>query len=365
MPQYIERNPLPNPLAEAAGRFAQGYANRDKELRQQKAEQDILNSILNPQQQEQSYSGRPYDAVHDVMKKSSNRDDTMRNIEPKRERSISPEQYAQLELHAPKVAKALKPAFESQQKIKEIGIKADVKRSSEFLDKADKAREGIPRKEMSLKQIKDANATRSNIDFLGDQLAAITGNEAFRSAKGSQLLSATKEFFISDLGAIPGVRLNQFIEKSLSAAFTDPSRRQESNEIVAAGMESNLLLDKAKDAITSQLESQYRQSLGYVPPSISEDVNRALLPVAEQIQDKWARDVAEIQEKHNSSIQRYLKADTDKKRQDAASKVKLKRGEGRPLTETMGRILLDKNGDDVQKALNTARNLGYIIPGEE
>lgn len=383
MPQFQMIDLGPSAAAQAAGNFGAGFSDSLKRARQQQAQADMLERILNPQQesavpmnqqQATSYLGPqqgPPDNIGQLLNNVQQNPDNLARMgivsggAPQQTNRITPQKMAQIQVVAPEIAKALQPVYESQSAKEKEGVKADVKRSGEFLGKVDQIREGIPRKELSLRQIDEAIKSRGNLDFLGDTLADITGREALRSAKGAQLLSATKEFFLSDLGSIPGLRANQFLEKALSSALTDPARKQEANEMVAAGMRSNLMLDKVKAELTSRLEDHYRQTLGYVPASISKDVNKALTPYAQEIQDNWANEVQHITERHNPQIEKFMKVSNDPARRKAAAKnVKLKKAiPGAVLDETMGMILLEKYNDDEAKALEAARKLGYKIPG--
>jgi len=386
----------PSQASKQAANFGQGFSESLKRGREQARQTDLLEQILNPEQKQQS--GNPINApnanqgpsylggnqqapdnITPLLNNVSQHPDNLAsngvvsgpNPQSSKVNRITPEKMAKIEIIAPEVAKALKPVYESQTAKEKEGLKGDVKRSTEFLSKIDQIRDGLARKELSLRQIDDAVANRSSLDFLGDQLADITGLDSLRSAKGSQLLSATKEFFLSDLSSIPGVRANQFLERALSSAFTDPHRKQEANEMVAAGMRSNLQLDKVKTALTGQIEDHYRQTLGYIPASISKDVNNALTPYAQQIQDQWANEVQHITEKHDSKIQNFRNIVSNPKSapsqiKHAASQVKLKQAiPGSILDDTMGLLLLEKYGDDEGKAMEAAKKLGYSIPGSK
>jgi hypothetical protein len=137
--------------------------------------------------------------------------------------------------------------------------------------------------------------------------------------------------------------------------------------MIYSGMKANLMLDKVRTELTGQLRSYYQNTLGYVPASISEEVDKRLTPFAQQIYDNWANDVQRIEQSHDKNIQKFRKDfDSPYKRKQAAEKIKLKKAiPGSVLDETMGLVLLEKYGDDEEKALDAARKLGYKIPGEQ
>lgn len=358
MPQYQIVDFGPSPQQEAVTNFAKSFSESLKKARERDQESDLINQIINVSGQ--SDSRNVPNNITEVIEKTQSQNEPQIN-------RLSPEKIAQINVINPKLTKHLEPIVKRNEMIAKESLKADMARSKEFLSKVDQIREGIPRKEMSLRQIDEAIASGTTLDTIRNQLADISHLESLRSAKGAQLRSATKEFFLSDLSSIPGVRANQFLEKALSSAMTDDTRTKEANEMLAAGMRSNLNLDIAKTQITSQVENEYRRTLGYIPADISSEVNKRLVPIAQNIQDKWANDVQHIQENHDSSIQKFIKnINNPIQRKETAKKIKLKKAiPGSELNETMGLILLEKYGDNEQKAFEAAKKLGYIIPGEE
>ena len=377
MPAYQQIEGPINPTAQAVGNFGAGFAESIKKAKERERKLDLLNEILGTEARDeragpvQAPPQRP-DNLQPILKSVKNHPDLLaregivarEGYEPQRQPRITPEKMAKLEITSPELAKAFKPIYEQQSKKELEATKADVKRSGEFFKKIDQAREGIGRKELSLGQIDEAIKSRSGLDTLRDMVASASGNESFRSAKGAQPLSATKEFFLGDLASIPGVRPNQFLERTLASAFTDPARTQEANEMVAAGMRSNLALDKLKIQLTDQIEDSYRQAGQPVPGTISRDVANALTPYAQQLQDQWANEVQHIKERHDSQLQNFKKTIGDPvKMKSAAKNIKLRQAiPGAILDDTMGRLILEKYGGDQEKAEEAALKLGYIVP---
>jgi hypothetical protein len=389
MPQYQLIDAQPDAVKQAVGNFAQSFSENLRKSREEQRKTDVIDQIFNRQSSPSqnplnssnamngpSYLGQQTEAPDNLTKILNDvkqHPDTLArqgvvsgpNPEGLNNARVTPQKMAQLKIVAPDVAKALEPVYESQTNKEKEGLKADVKRSTDFLSKIDKIAEGIPRKELALKQIDQAIASGTKLDTLQNQLADVTGLESLRSAKGAQLKSATKEFFLSDLSSIPGVRPNQFLEKALSSAMTDDSRTKEANEMLAAGMRSNLMLDKVRIELTSQIENRYKNQLGYVPSNISKDVNTALAPYAQQIQDQWANEVQHIEEKNNKKIQEFVKVSSDPvKRKAAAGKVPLKPAiPGSVIDKTMWQILLTKYDGDKEKAAQVAtERLKYKLP---
>jgi hypothetical protein len=214
MPSFQIIDAPPNPNSRAAVNFGEGISEALKRAREKQDKDDALKQYFDSQQPQNApplpnqQSGKAPNNINEILDNINNHPDILagqgivegQNPEANKINRTSTQKRMALELHVPEVAKALKSDSELQTFKSKEGIKQEVKRSGEYLAKADKIREGIARKELSLRQIENAIKTRSNLDFLGDQLAALTGIEGFRSAKGAQLLSATKEFFISDLG---------------------------------------------------------------------------------------------------------------------------------------------------------------------
>lgn len=373
MPPYQVVDFGPSPAQETASNLGRSFGRSFQQSRERERQQDELEKLFGSQNTDSNRKAP--NNIEDIIASVSKNPETLANAgivageipQSSKINRLTPEKRAQLNVINPQLSKALDPLFKEKETETKEGLKADVARSREYLSKIDQIRDSIGRKELSLRQIDEALASRSNLDFLGDQLADITGLENFRSAKGAQLLSSTKEFFLSDLASIPGVRANQFLEKALSSALTDPNRRQEANQMVAAGMRSNLKLDKVKTELAAQLEDSYRNKQGYIPATISRQVTKMLTPYAQQIQDEWADEVQHITERNNPEIKKFIKVKNDpEKRKIAARNVKLKPVvPGAVLDDTIGMILLEKYNDDDAKALHAAKQLGYKIPGQK
>lgn len=334
-----------SPLAIAAAQFGQGFSEGLQKRREQERAQDDLQRIFGSVPQ-------------------TNVLQQMGIISPGARSTpgeITPAQMTQLYLTNPKLAKAAEPRYKEQHQQKQLYQKADIARSQEYMKKVDKVREGIPRKEMALDTIRTAVSNRSKPEFFSDVLAQITGNDTLRSKSGAQLASATKEFFLSDLSSLPGVRPNQFLEKALASAFTNPALKDSANELLLVGMQANVDLDKARMDIINKLEEQY----GRITPELFREVDKMLAPVAQQLMDRAALETRDIIEKHDTKLQNFVSNyDNPKKRKAAAAKIDLKKypGNGMELSETLGRVLLEKYGNDPAKAEAAARKLGYTIP---
>jgi hypothetical protein len=227
------------------------------------------------------------------------------------------------------------------------------KRSQKVLAKADEEREAVNKKSYALDSLADAIENMPG-GFSKDYLAEVTGYEPFRTAKGAQFKTAAKEFLLSNLSRA-GARPNQWIEQQIGDMAAKIGRSKEANETFVAASRADLDIEKRRLDLLGDLEEKYLQDLGYVPDSISREVDKSLRPYAEEVQKKLAYQLRSIHERDTSpkDLQQLTKVPT-----------------GTPLTLRKASAILSqspgKTDEERQEnALKIAKKLGYQIMPDE
>lgn len=187
--------------------------------------------------------------------------------------------------------KALARSEETQRAEK---VKIAGQRSTKVLERADTLREALPQKENALRFMTEAIQEGDVGFFSPNNLAELTGVEAFRTAKGAQLITAGKEFFLGSI-ARAGPRPNIFIEKQIAKMMPMIGRTREANLTASALLGADLDIEKERVRITDEVEQEYLDRQGYVPGNIGALVTQRLKPIAQQRQNNLAQELREIQ----------------------------------------------------------------------
>lgn len=186
--------------------------------------------------------------------------------------------------------------------------------------------------------------------FSGDNIANKTGIDLFRTAKGQQLITAGKEYFLSNINRA-GSRPNQWIEQQIQQAMpqigTSPSAQKIAAKILVADNE----VAKEKIRIRDEIAQRERNQFGFVPQGLEERVEAQLRPIADDIQLNLAYDLRKLRESELSNV------DFRKLAQKKVVDV--------PLTPAMLNFYIRQEGGDAEKAIQKAKRLGYIIPNRE
>ncbi|MCE5316143.1 MAG: hypothetical protein LLG04_02110 [Parachlamydia sp.] len=189
---------------------------------------------------------------------------------------------------------------EANAKIKEKRIETGNKRADKVLEEADKVRGTVPLKRASLNAMKDA-IQEGDMSFVSlDNLAELTGIEGFRTAKGGQFKTASKNFFINTLQK-SGARPNQFLEKQIADGLPKIGRSREGNMIGAELAEFEIDVEEKRLEILDELTDSYEKSLGYVPGSIGRDVDRSMKKYLDDRQEQLGQRLKFLNEQEQQS----------------------------------------------------------------
>lgn len=215
------------------------------------------------------------------------------------------------------------------------------KRADPILERNEKFKETLPLLESNLRAIQDSAPELTTKDYIADVL----GFEPFRSAKGSQLKAATKDYLIKTIQSIGG-RPNQWIEQQIESALTKAGKSPEANLTVAEMLQYNLDVEKKKSQLIDQFAEEDMQNNGYVKSDILTRANAALPDYVRERESRMAYNLREIYEMEDPS------------RIENMDKVK----QGTPLTFQKAKFLDEKYGEKAEKL---AKYLGYTIPPAE
>ncbi len=239
-----------------------------------------------------------------------------------------------------------KEIVKSRQEETKFKREHETKRSEKILEEAYDSSKNFDIQQSNIDMIKNAVEDVSGFDQ--DYIAELFHYEPFRTAKGTQLKSAGKDLFIKTIQGT-GNRPNQWIEQQIGSALTQVGKTREANLTVAEMAQFQLDLSKEKVRIINELEDKYEQELGYIPGKIGREAEEILKPYAAQRQDELAYDLRKVYEREQGP-----------KKLSEVKKVP----KGTPLTIEMAQILLQKSGDDEEKAARLAKEMGFTIPPE-
>ena len=168
-----------------------------------------------------------------------------------------------------------------------------------FEDADKKALDLIP-KEAAAASMKYAIKNRDLSFFSRDNLADLTGIEAFRSPEGAVFKFAAKEYFLGSLRKA-GARPNRWIEEHISKMFPLIGRSREANLSVLAAMDAGLDVDKKHIELVQELGSASEAKYGYAHRNLASQVAKKLTVFAKQRQKELEEEMKRIHKETQKS----------------------------------------------------------------
>jgi hypothetical protein len=216
-------------------------------------------------------------------------------------------------------------------------------------DEINQLRNVIPKKEMAFNFARDAIQS-GNMSYLSpDKLADATGIDAFRTAKGAQLITAGKENLLNNLSRVSARAQNLWMEQRMSSMFPKIGQSKEANLTVQEMLDAELEMEKAYVNAFDDMSSQDEEKYGFVKKDIAKRARQAVTPLEKEIMKSTSYRLKEIEEQE--------KGQPSLKKQVGKNVIK-----NTPLTLQMAALYVEKFGD---KALQMAENNGYYIPTKE
>ena len=166
--------------------------------------------------------------------------------------------------------------------------------SEEVLKQAAKTAADLIPKQAAAASMKYAIENRDLSFFSRDNLADITGIEAFRSPEGAVFKFAAKVYFLGSLRKA-GARPNQWIEQHIAKMFPLIGRSREANLTVLAAMNAGLDVDKKDVELTDELADASEAKYGFVHRNLGSQVSKKLEIFADKRQDELEIEMKRIQ----------------------------------------------------------------------
>jgi hypothetical protein len=210
------------------------------------------------------------------------------------EAQIPDEQILLANLIDPNIARTLQSQKKTALQATESQAKRHFERAKPILARADERAEAIIPKENSLTLMENALKEADLSFFSPDNLAEMTGIEAFRTPSGAQFISSGKEFFLGSLKRA-GARPNQWIERQIQKMLPKIGRSREANLTVAAALRSEIEVDKEYQNILNRLVSEDEARYGYIRGDIGQRARKGLQKFSNEEQSRLEQTLREIQ----------------------------------------------------------------------
>lgn len=219
--------------------------------------------------------------------------------------------------------------------------------SQDILKENEKDAKNLVQSESALGLMENAITGKDLSFWSPDNLAEITGIEAFRSPEGALFKTAGKEFFLGTLTSA-GARPNQFIEQQIVEMLPKIGRSTAANLSVSRAFRNEIDLKKEKVRLTRDLADELESKLGYVPRNIGQIRDQKLKEYADKKQKELNNDLRAFKSIEEKSKQSFMKVDP-----------------GTPISKVVAKAILDqydkKDPDRAKKAAKQAEELGYTF----
>lgn len=153
----------------------------------------------------------------------------------------------------------------------------------------------LPNQLQDLEGLEQALKSKDFGFFSRDNLAEMSGVEAFRSPEGAQFKSSIKNYFLGDVKGVGGKGLNQWLEKQLNDAMLKIGRDNAANETVLAGFKAKYDRDQMWLDEYRKLYKQQKESQGFVEGDIGQQVAEKVKPYFEARQKQLEAEIKAIQ----------------------------------------------------------------------
>lgn len=220
-------------------------------------------------------------------------------------------------------------------------FRADLDRAQKILLKADEIAETLPQKTTALNLMDNAISSRNLEWWSPDNLAEVTGIEAFRSPEGALFKTAAKEYFLGSISRA-GTRPNQWIEQQISDMLTKIGRSTAANLSVSRALRNELDLDRERVRVTEEISNRLREQGDLSMSKLGPEVNKHMQNYAETKQRELFNDLRAIKAIDDKQPQKFKKVES-----------------GTEISKVMAQALLRQFNNDATKAREEAQKLGY------
>jgi len=158
--------------------------------------------------------------------------------------------------------------------------------------------ESLPQKEMALETMKNAIQSNNLGAFSLDNLAELTGIEGLRTPEGAAFKTASKEYFLGNLGRIGAKGLNQMMEKVVMEMSPLIGRKKEANLAVAEILEAENDVARKEAELINSIGNNFKEKNGHYPDDLEHLVYKQLHPYAVERQKETLKKIDQIKEKY-------------------------------------------------------------------
>lgn len=226
------------------------------------------------------------------------------------------------------------------------------KGASKAEEKAAGLRDSLPKKEMALTMARDAIATGEVGGFSINNLAERLNIPELKTAKGAQLITASKEALLGNLAKISAKAQNQWMEQRLNSMFPSIGQTQEANETILTMLDAETKMDKAYLEAFNEISDNDIKEHGYVKNDIDKRASELANSKNDAILNETSYKLRQAYEKEKGAL-------------GVEKEIGKKVPKGTPLTLEAARIMLKKNKNDFDVTERNAEKLGYRIPSPQ
>ena len=152
----------------------------------------------------------------------------------------------------------------------------------------------LPNQLQDLEGLEQALKNKNFGFFSRDNLAEMSGVEAFRSPEGAQFKSSIKNYFLGDVKGVGGKGLNQWLEKQLNDAMLKIGRDNAANEVVLSGFKAKYDRDAKWLDEYRKLYKKQKEEQGYISGDIGQEVFEKVKPYYEARQKQLEAEIKAI-----------------------------------------------------------------------
>ena len=238
-------------------------------------------------------------------------------------------------------------------RVKEEEAKEQRARGNKLLEKRDQSRENILLRKADYNIAKESILQNpKDIGSMKNFMADTFNMPMLKTAPAAVFGGAMKDAYINTLQAVPGARLNQYLEKQIQSAMAKIGQSDEANLSALEIGQFKLDVEEMQNKILDELESEYEAKGQPFSGKASKELYKRLVPYVEERQAQLSYKLKDLQEQEigDEQLRKNLLKDVPS---------------GTFLTKRMAQFFLEKADGDEEKALKAAIRLGYKIPSDE
>ena len=229
--------------------------------------------------------------------------------------------------------------------------KYETKKGEKGAEKIESIQESLAKKRMAIDMAKSSVESGDVGQFSKANIAKRLGIPELQTAKGSQLITASKEHLLGNMSRVSAKGQNIWFEKRLDDMFAKVGQSAEANLTSLEMLDGEVLMDEALTSKYQELEAQDIEKYGYAKGDLTKRARKETEQLDQKIFDRSIYRMRKLQEEEMGmkSLRR---------------KVGKQVIEGTPLTMGTANLYIRKFGD-LKTALSAAKKNGYRIPSKD